>query len=100
MSKLTRKQLRARDARRDLNAEILEATDDLAEGRVGRVHVPNKDGGFTEFEVTRVGVPVAESVDAAVEAEWAAEIRRRIASLDAGAPTTPWYEARKRIAST
>ena len=100
MPKLTERQLRARDAKRDLNAELLEATADLAKGRIGRVHVPNKDGGFTEFEVMRNGVPVAESVDAVVEAEWAAEIRRRIAALDAGAPTTPWIKARKRIAST
>ncbi len=37
-------------------------------------------------------------VDAFAEAEWAAEIRRRIAKLDAGAPTIPWEDARKRIA--
>ena len=39
------------------------------------------------------------TVDADAEAHWAAEIRRRIAALDAGAPTTPWAEARKRIAA-
>ena len=38
-------------------------------------------------------------VDADAEAQWAVEIRRRIAALDAGAPTTPWAEARKRIAA-
>jgi putative addiction module component (TIGR02574 family) len=37
------------------------------------------------------------TVDADAEAQWAAEIRRRIAALDAGASTTPWSEARKRI---
>ena len=38
------------------------------------------------------------TVDADAEAQWAVEIRRRIAALDAGAPTTPWAEARKTIA--
>ncbi len=37
--------------------------------------------------------------DADAEAQWAVEIRRRIAALDAGAPTTPWDEARKLIAA-
>ena len=53
----------------------------------------------TPIVVMRGGVLVEEFVDAAVEAEWAAEIRRRIAALDAGAPTIPWSEARKKIAS-
>lgn len=48
--------------------------------------------------VMRDGAPAEELVDAAVEAQWAAEVRRRIAKLDAGAPTLPWEEARKRIA--
>ena len=39
------------------------------------------------------------TVDADAEAQWASEIRRRIAALDAGAPTTPWAEARKKIAA-
>ena len=37
------------------------------------------------------------NVDADAEAHWAIEIRRRVAALDAGAPTTQWAEARKRI---
>ncbi len=46
----------------------------------------------------RDGVLAELFVDAFAEAEWAAEIRRRIAKLDAGAPTIPWEDARKRIA--
>lgn len=53
----------------------------------------------TPIVVMREGALVEEIVDAVAEAEWAAEIRRRIAALDAGAPTMPWDEARKRIAS-
>ncbi len=53
----------------------------------------------TTREVMHNGASAEECMDAAIEAEWAAEIRRRIAALDAGAPTTPWDEARKRIAS-
>ena len=37
-------------------------------------------------------------VDPDAEAEWSAEIRRRIAQVDAGtALTVPWSEARRRI---
>ena len=43
----------------------------------------------------QINLPVY--VDAGVESQWAAEIRRRIAALDAGAPTTPWADARKKI---
>ena len=39
------------------------------------------------------------TVDADAEAQWAVEIRRRIAALDAGAPTTPWADTRKKIAA-
>ena len=39
------------------------------------------------------------TVDADAEAQWAVEIRRRIAALDAGAPTTPWADARKKVAA-
>ena len=53
MPKLTEKQLRARDAKRDLNAELLAATADLAKGRIGRVHVPNQDGRFSESEIVK-----------------------------------------------
>ena len=38
------------------------------------------------------------TIDADAEAYWALGIRRRVGALDAGAPTTPWAEARKRIA--
>ncbi len=36
-------------------------------------------------------------VDPVVDAAWRAEIRRRVADLDAGAPTIPWAEARAEI---
>ena len=46
---------------------------------------------------SRINLPVY--VDAGVESQWAVEIRRRIAALDAGAPATPWADARKKIAA-
>ena len=45
----------------------------------------------------QINLPVY--VDAGAESQWAVEIRRRIAVLDAGAPTTPWADARKKIAA-
>ena len=41
--------------------------------------------------------PTETTVDADAEVQQAIEIRRRIFVLDAGAPTTPWTKARKRI---
>ena len=38
-------------------------------------------------------------LDTDADARWAIEIHRRIAARDAGAPTTPWDEARKLIAA-
>ena len=45
----------------------------------------------------QINLPVY--VDAGAESQWAVEIRRRIAALDAGAPTTAWADARKKIAA-
>ena len=43
----------------------------------------------------QINLPVY--LDAGAESQWAVEIRRRIAALDAGAPTTTWADARKNI---
>ena len=51
MPKLTEKQLLARDAKRDLNAELLSAATDLAKGLVGRVHVPSESDGSMPAEI-------------------------------------------------
>lgn len=53
MPKLNDQQRLARDAARDLNAELLAAATDLARGRIGRAHVPNKHGGFSESEIVK-----------------------------------------------
>jgi hypothetical protein len=39
MQKLSEEKLLARDAKRDLNAELLESINDLKSGKVGRVSV-------------------------------------------------------------
>ena len=44
---------------------------------------------------SQINLPVY--VDAGVESQWAVELRRRVAALDAGAPTTAWADARKNI---
>ena len=43
----------------------------------------------------QINLPVY--LDAGAESQWAVEILRRIAALDAGAPTTTWADARKNI---
>ena len=53
MPKLTDKQRLARDATRDLNAELLAAATDLSRSRIGRAHVPNKAGGFSELDIVK-----------------------------------------------
>ncbi len=52
MRKLTEAELLARDAERDLNAELVEAIDDLKAGRLGRVSVV-RDGNVLESPVTK-----------------------------------------------
>ena len=53
MPKLTDRQLRVRDAARDLDAELQAAAIDLSKGRIGRAHVPMKDGGFSESDIVK-----------------------------------------------
>ena len=53
MPRSTEKQRRTRDAARDLNAELLAAANHLSKGRIGRAHVPTKDGGFAESDIVK-----------------------------------------------
>lgn len=52
MPKLTNAALLARDTERDLNAELVEAIDDLKAGHIGRVSIV-RDGEVVESPVTR-----------------------------------------------
>jgi putative transcriptional regulator len=52
MPRLTEDELLQRDAERDLNAELLDAIDDLQAGRLGRVTVI-RDDQIVESPVTR-----------------------------------------------
>lgn len=51
MHKLTEKQLLARDAKRDLNAELLTSVADLAKARAGCVQVPSESDGGMPAEI-------------------------------------------------
>lgn len=53
MPRLTEKQVLTREAKRDLNAELLAAASELAKGRIGRALVPNGNGGFAEAEIVK-----------------------------------------------
>jgi len=53
MRKLSEKALQARDAKRDLNAELLESVRDLKRGIVGRVTVL-RDGKTVEVPAVKV----------------------------------------------
>ena len=53
MPKLTELQMLARDAKRDLNAELLAAAADVAKGRIGRAQAPNGAGGFSDAEIVK-----------------------------------------------
>lgn len=53
MRKLSEKALQARDAKRDLNAELLESVRDLKRGIVGRVMVL-RDGRAVEVPAVKV----------------------------------------------
>jgi len=56
MPKLSETELLQRDAKRDLNAELLEAMGDMQAGRVARVSIVTRDGRVIESPVARVRV--------------------------------------------
>lgn len=53
MPKMTERQLLARDAKRDLNAELLQAARDIKAGRIGRVWTVAADGTVKEVSASR-----------------------------------------------
>jgi putative transcriptional regulator len=53
MQTLSEEKLLARDAKRDLNAELLDAVNDLKAGKIGRVSVATRDGRVVESPVAR-----------------------------------------------
>lgn len=53
MLKLTEEGLLARDAGRDLNAELLESIREMEAGQVGRVSVVTRDGRVVESPVAK-----------------------------------------------
>ena len=54
MPKLSETHKLARDAKRDLNAELLESIDHLKAGQLGRVSVVAADGRIVESPIARV----------------------------------------------
>jgi putative transcriptional regulator len=54
MLKLSETELLARDAKRDLNAELLESIEHLKAGQLGRVSVVARDGRIVESTVARM----------------------------------------------
>lgn len=56
MPKLTEDELLARDAGRDIGAELLESIRQMKAGQVGRVSVVSRDGRVTESPVARARV--------------------------------------------
>jgi putative transcriptional regulator len=56
MPKLTEAELLERDKTRDLNAELLEAAQDIKAGKIGRVSVTTPDGRVVESRVAKLRV--------------------------------------------
>jgi putative transcriptional regulator len=56
MPKLSETELLARDAQRDLNAELLESINELKAGKIGRVSVVTRDGRVIESPVAKARV--------------------------------------------
>lgn len=54
MPKLSESELLARDAERDLNAELLESAREMKAGQLGRVSVITRDGRVIESPVAKV----------------------------------------------
>ena len=53
MPKLSEAELLARDAQRDLNAELLESIAEIKTGRLGRVSLLTRDGRVTESPIAK-----------------------------------------------
>jgi putative transcriptional regulator len=56
MPKLSETDLLARDAQRDLNAELLESIKQMNEGQVGRVSIVTRDGRVIESPVAKARI--------------------------------------------
>ncbi len=56
MPKLTENELLARDAQRDLNAELLEAVHQMRAGQLGRVSVVTRDKRVVESPVAKIRI--------------------------------------------
>jgi len=56
MLKLSETELLARDARRDLNAELLESIEDMRVGKIGRVSLTTRDGRVIESAVAKARI--------------------------------------------
>ena len=56
MPKLNDEHILARDAKRNLNEELLEAIKDMQAGQLGRVTVATRDGRVIESPIARVRV--------------------------------------------
>lgn len=54
MPKLSESELLARDAERDLNAELLESARQMKAGQLGRVSVVTRDGRVIESPIAKV----------------------------------------------
>ncbi len=61
MPKLTERKAVARDAGRDLNAELLESIRDVKAGRIGRVWKADADGNVREVSAARARMAAAMS---------------------------------------
>jgi len=56
MLKLSETELLARDARRDLNAELLESIEDMRVGKIGRVSLTTRNGRVIESAVAKARI--------------------------------------------
>lgn len=56
MPKLSKTELLARDAQRDLNAELLESIAQMKAGKVGRVSLVTRDGRVIESPVAKARI--------------------------------------------
>jgi len=61
MPKLTERQLLARDAKRDLNSELLDGIRAVKAGRIGRVWKADADGNVREVSAARARIAAAMS---------------------------------------
>ncbi len=61
MQKLSEENIMARDAKRDLEAELQESLSQIKAGKISRITIPVKEGKYIESDVARIRIQLGRN---------------------------------------